>query len=86
MTIDFEALAFVIMALVAILGALGCVYARRVAHSLANDDILRRCWSNGIGSRRDVGGNSDSCLPWFGNAGGTVRSYVNSTSNTGRRC
>ena len=34
MTIDFEALAFVIMALVAILGALGCVYARRVALSL----------------------------------------------------
>ena len=34
MTIDFEALAFVIMALVAILGALGGVYARRVAHSL----------------------------------------------------
>ena len=34
MTIDFEALAFVIMALVAILGARGCVYARRVAHSL----------------------------------------------------
>ncbi|MEL0212865.1 MAG: NADH-quinone oxidoreductase subunit J, partial [Euryarchaeota archaeon] len=27
-------IAFVIMALVAILGALGCVYARRVAHSL----------------------------------------------------
>ncbi|MAZ61890.1 MAG: hypothetical protein CMB18_01130 [Euryarchaeota archaeon] len=34
MTVDFEAVAFVIMALVAILGALGCVYARRVAHSL----------------------------------------------------
>ena len=28
--------------------------------SLANDDLLRRCWSNGIGSRRDVGGYSDS--------------------------
>ena len=34
MAIDFEAIAFVIMALVAILGALGRVYARRVAHSL----------------------------------------------------
>ena len=34
MNIDFEAIAFVIMALIAILGALGCVYARRVAHSL----------------------------------------------------
>ena len=34
MTIDSEAIAFVIMALVAILGALGCVYAWRVAHSL----------------------------------------------------
>ena len=34
MNIDFEAIAFVIMALVAIFGALGCVYARRVAHSL----------------------------------------------------
>ena len=34
MHIDFEAIAFVIMALIAILGALGCVYARRVAHSL----------------------------------------------------
>ena len=34
MAIDFEAVAFVIMALVAILGALGCVYARRVSHSL----------------------------------------------------
>ena len=34
MAANFEAVAFVIMALVAILGALGCVYARRVAHSL----------------------------------------------------
>ena len=34
MNIDFEAIAFVIMALIAILGALGCVYARRVDHSL----------------------------------------------------
>ena len=34
MAIHFEAVAFVIMALVAILVALGCVYARRVAHSL----------------------------------------------------
>ena len=34
MNIDFEAIAFVNMALVAIFGALGCVYARRVAHSL----------------------------------------------------
>ena len=34
MNIDFEAIAFVIMALDAIFGALGCVYARRVAHSL----------------------------------------------------
>ena len=34
MNIDFEAIAFVIMALIAIFGALGCVYARRVAHSL----------------------------------------------------
>ena len=34
MNIDFEAIAFVIMSLMAILGALGCVYARRVAHSL----------------------------------------------------
>ena len=34
MAVDFEAVAFVIMALVAILGALRCVYARRVAHSL----------------------------------------------------
>ena len=34
MNIDFEAIAIVIMALVAIFGALGCVYARRVAHSL----------------------------------------------------
>jgi|TARA_B100001113_G_C21046226_1_gene594628 NADH-quinone oxidoreductase subunit J len=34
MNIDFEAIAFVILALAAIFGALGCVYARRVAHSL----------------------------------------------------
>ena len=36
MDVDFEAVAFVIMALVAILCALGCVYARRVAHSLVS--------------------------------------------------
>ena len=34
MTIDFEALVFIILAAIAIGGALGCVYARRVAHSL----------------------------------------------------
>mgnify|MGYP001275909925 FL=1 len=34
MNVDFEAIAFVILALSAISGALGCVYARRVAHSL----------------------------------------------------
>ena len=34
MTIDFEALVFIILAVTAIGGALGCVYARRVAHSL----------------------------------------------------
>ena len=34
MNIDFEALVFVILSAAAIIGALGCVYARRVAHSL----------------------------------------------------
>ena len=34
MTIDFEALVFLILAATAIGGALGCVYSRRVAHSL----------------------------------------------------
>ena len=34
MPIDFEALVFIILAATAIGGALGCVYARRVAHSL----------------------------------------------------
>ncbi len=33
-SIDFHALAFVIMALLAIIGALGCVFSKRVAHSL----------------------------------------------------
>ena len=34
MAFDFEALVFVILATIAIGGALGCVYSRRVAHSL----------------------------------------------------
>jgi NADH:ubiquinone oxidoreductase subunit 6 (subunit J) len=34
MEIDFEAIVFVILSAAAIIGALGCVYARRVAHSL----------------------------------------------------
>ncbi|MBD50931.1 MAG: hypothetical protein CMB08_03285 [Euryarchaeota archaeon] len=34
MSIDFQAIVFVIMAALAILGALGCVFSRRVAHSL----------------------------------------------------
>ena len=34
MEIDFEAIVFVILSAAAIFGALGCVYARRVAHSL----------------------------------------------------
>ena len=34
MTIDFEALVFLILAATAIGGALGCVSSRRVAHSL----------------------------------------------------
>ena len=34
MTIDFEALVFLILAATAIGGALGCVHSRRVAHSL----------------------------------------------------
>ena len=34
MSIDFEALVFVILSSAAIIGALGCVDARRVAHSL----------------------------------------------------
>ena len=34
MQIDFEALVFIILAATAIGGALGCVYARKVAHSL----------------------------------------------------
>ncbi|MDP6292707.1 MAG: NADH-quinone oxidoreductase subunit J [Candidatus Thalassarchaeaceae archaeon] len=34
MEIDFEAIVFVILSAAAITGALGCVYARRVAHSL----------------------------------------------------
>ena len=34
MTIDFEAIVFLILAATAIGGALGCVYSRRVAHSL----------------------------------------------------
>ena len=34
MEIDFEAIVFVILSAAAIAGALGCVYARRVAHSL----------------------------------------------------
>ncbi len=34
MTIDFEALVFLILSATAIGGALGCVYSRRVAHSL----------------------------------------------------
>ena len=34
MAIDFEAIVFVILSAAAIIGALGCVYARRVAHSL----------------------------------------------------
>ena len=33
MAIDFEAIVFVILSSAAIIGALGCVYARRVAHS-----------------------------------------------------
>ena len=28
-----------------------------------DDDILCRCRSNGIGTRRDVGGDSDSSIP-----------------------
>ena len=34
MAIDFEAIVFVILSSAAIIGALGCVYARRVANSL----------------------------------------------------
>ena len=34
MSIDFQAIVFVIMSALAILGALGCVFSRRVAHSL----------------------------------------------------
>ena len=34
MEIDFEAIVFVILSSAAIIGALGCVNARRVAHSL----------------------------------------------------
>ena len=34
MELDFEALVFLILSAMAIGGALGCVYARRVAHSL----------------------------------------------------
>ena len=34
MAIDFEAIVFVILSSAAIICALGCVYARRVAHSL----------------------------------------------------
>ena len=34
MAIDFEAIVFVILSSAAIIGALGCVYASRVAHSL----------------------------------------------------
>ncbi len=34
MSIDFEALVFVILSSAAIIEAVGCVYARRVAHSL----------------------------------------------------
>ena len=34
MAIDFEAIVFVILSAAAIIGALGCVYARIVAHSL----------------------------------------------------
>jgi NADH-quinone oxidoreductase subunit J len=36
MAFDPEAFAFVIFAASAIIGALGCVYARRVAHSLVS--------------------------------------------------
>ena len=51
MQIDFEALVFVILAATAIGGALGCVYARKVAHSLLSLMMMffavagvRRCW------------------------------------------
>tara|TARA_X000001036_G_scaffold80859_3_gene72720 strand:- start:686 stop:958 length:273 start_codon:yes stop_codon:yes gene_type:complete len=34
LAIDFHAIAFVILSSLAILGALGCVFSKRVAHSL----------------------------------------------------
>tara|TARA_B110000444_G_scaffold54421_2_gene50502 strand:+ start:22272 stop:22556 length:285 start_codon:yes stop_codon:yes gene_type:complete len=33
-TLDFQAIVFVVMALLAIAGAIGCVFSKRVAHSL----------------------------------------------------
>ncbi len=86
MNIDFEAIAFVIMSLLAILGALGCVYSRRVAHSLLSLMMtffaVAGCFR--FGSGRDACSSSDSSLPRFSHVSCSVWCYANSSSNPGR--
>ena len=85
MTIDSEAIAFVIMALVAILGALGCVYARRVAHSLLS--LMMTFFAVAgvmvLAHAEMLAAIQILVYLGFGNASRSVRSYANPTPNTG---
>ena len=85
MTIDFEALAFVIMALVAILGALGCIRtASRPFSPISDDDILAVAGVMVLAHAEMLA--AIQILVYLGSVmlGSSVWSYVNSASNTGR--
>ena len=84
MNIDFEAIAFVIMSLMAILGALGCVYARRVAHSLLSLMMTFFAVAGVFVLAHAELLAADSRLSRLGHAGRAIRRHADPPPDSGR--